>query len=241
MDTWTLQAGYPVVTVTRNGTDVVISQQRYMLPEIDHSDDRRWFIPITFETKALRSPDTPTYMLSNSDNITISDIVDPAHWLYVNIKRTGYYRVNYDYQSWVILSRSYDELPVVTKAQLIDDSLQLARAEILSYDIPLTFLLKLRGKHDDILSWSAADDGISYLKRMLIREPAYEQFRAFIKYILKPTYDEVGFEDKPEDSHIYLKHRANVIALACDFNHDRCVNKAQFLFRDWMADKLQNK
>lgn len=177
MDTWTLQSGYPVVTVVRNGADVTISQQKYMLPSVDYADTTRWFIPITYETKAQRTQEgLPTYWLSNSKNITIPNAVDPTHWMYVNIKRAGYYRVNYDYDSWVILSRSFDEFPSVIRAQLVDDALNLARAEILSYDIPLTFLLRLGG-HTDVLPWAATEKSIQYLTYMINREPAYEHFR----------------------------------------------------------------
>lgn len=149
-----------------------------MLPAVDYEDTTRWFIPLTYETKAQRTQEgIPTYWLSNSKNITISNAVDATHWMYVNIRRAGYYRVNYDYESWVILSRSFEDFPAVIRAQLVDDALNLARAEILSYDIPLTFLLKLYGRHTDVLPWAATENGIQYLTYMINREPAYEHFR----------------------------------------------------------------
>lgn len=176
MDSWTLQPGYPVVTVERNGSSVEISQQRFMLPKTDESDNSRWVIPITYETQTNRTQNgVPSYWLSGSKNITLTDVADPENWLYVNINRAGYYRVNYDHNSWLILIRKYNDLPEAIIAQLIDDSLNLARAEILSYDIPLTFLLKLRGT--DIVPWASATSAIEYLNQMLNREPAYEHFR----------------------------------------------------------------
>lgn len=184
MDTWTLQSGYPVVIVERNGTSVHISQQRYILPKLYDKDESRWFIPITYETQANRTQiGVPSYWLSNSKNITLPNVVDPSHWFYINIKRAGYYRVNYDYNSWIILIRQYNDLPQIILAQLLDDALNLARAEIVSYDIPLTFLLKLRSF--DILPWAAAISGIEYLNNMLNREPAYEHFRVITNYPLK--------------------------------------------------------
>lgn len=149
-----------------------------MLPAVDYEDKTRWFIPITYETKAERSQEgEPRYWLSNSKNITITNVVQTTHWMYVNIKRAGYYRVNYDYDSWVILSRSFNEFPAVIRAQLVDDALNLARAEILSYDIPLTFLLRLDGGQTDVLPWAATEKSIKYLTYMINREPAYEHFR----------------------------------------------------------------
>lgn len=176
MDSWTLQPGYPVVSIERSGRSVHISQQRYILPKTNQSDNSRWVIPITYETQANRTQvGVPSYWLSDSKNITLSNVVDPEHWFYVNIKRAGYYRVNYDHNSWLILIKKYKDLPQVIRAQLIDDALNLARAEILSYDIPLTFLLSLDAK--DILPWASATTAIEYLNNMLNREPAYEHFR----------------------------------------------------------------
>lgn len=179
MDTWTVQPGYPVVTVIRNGSDVTITQQRYMLPQVDETDLSRWYVPITFETEAKRTEDgIPSFWLSNMDNITMTNVVDPNHWMYVNIKRAGYYRVNYDHKSWLTLSRNFNKLPPVIKGQLLDDALHLARAEILTYDIPLTFLMQLSNlEFDNVLPWAAATPGLNYLTHMLNREPAYEQYR----------------------------------------------------------------
>lgn len=186
MDTWTLQPGYPVLTVTRINRDVLISQHRYMLPEIIANDPQRWFIPITFDTKKKPSTNQiPTHWLPKLSNLTIENIIESQDdWLYVNVNRSGYYRVNYDWNSWLILSRNFNQLPPSTRAQLVDDSLHLAKAELVSYDIPLTFLIGLGTHSDDILSWAASNDGLEYLNTMLIREPAYEHFRVRIFFIL---------------------------------------------------------
>lgn len=180
MDSWTLQAGYPILSVERNGTSIKVSQQRYLLPKVNQNDTQKWYIPISFVTQANPTHNIaiPQYWLQNSTNLTLTNVVDPDHWFYFNVKRAGYYRVNYDYNSWIILLRKYDDMPDVILGQLIDDALNLARAEIVSYDIPLTFLLKLRAQ--DILPWAAAEPGIEYLTTMLNREPAYEHFRVRI-------------------------------------------------------------
>lgn len=177
MDSWTLQAGYPILYVQRNGTDIFVSQKRFLFPKLDNSDTQIWNIPITYTTQV--NPDhsntVPRHWLRKSDNLTLSNAVNPDEWFYFNIRRSGYYRVSYDYKSWIALIRNFDQIPDVIIAKLIDDALNLARAEIISYDIPLTFLMKLRFK--DVLPWSAATSGIEYLTNMLIREPAYEHFR----------------------------------------------------------------
>lgn len=185
MNSWILQAGYPVLSIIRNGTSITLSQQRYLLSNgIPSNDTQRWYIPVTYVTGTKPTEDTvPKYWLKGSDNLTIPDAVNADDYFYFNVQRSGYYRVNYDYKSWIALHRNYDNLPEIVIAQIIDDSLNLARAEIVSYDIPLTFLLKLRAQ--DVLPWAAASSGIKYLTNMLSREPAYEHFRVSLLYEIR--------------------------------------------------------
>lgn len=62
-----------------------------------------------------------------------------------------------------------------------------------------------------------------------------------MRYIIKPIYNEMGFDEKPNESHVELMHRAVIVEHACFFSHDWCVNRAQLIYREWMRDKTQNK
>lgn len=181
MDSWTLNAGYPILYVQLNGTSLNITQQHYQLPIVNASDTQTWHIPITYVVNSNNTMETNIVhsWLPNSTEIILPNAVQPDQWFYFNSQRTGYYRVNYDYASWLTLIKYYEHLPNTTIAQLVDDSLNLARAEVITYDIPLTFLLHLQNtpKDSSMLPWTAAVSGIEYLTNMLNREPAYEQFR----------------------------------------------------------------
>lgn len=61
-----------------------------------------------------------------------------------------------------------------------------------------------------------------------------------MRFIIRPIYNEMGFEEKPNESHVELMHRANIVYQACFFSYDWCVNKAQLIYREWMQDKTQN-
>lgn len=190
MDTWTLQAGYPVIEANRTGNDITISQKRYALPTYDAQSTQKWFIPITFvtQTNSASNITIPEHWLNDtSDNITLSNVIDPDHWYYLNARRTGYYRVNYDYESWVKLILRYDDIPEVNLAQLLDDAFNLARAEITTYDVPLTLLSKLRAT--DVLPLAAITPALEYLNNMLIREPAYEHFRVSFRVLYIQHFD----------------------------------------------------
>lgn len=177
MDSWTLNAGYPILMVKRINATIHIAQKHYLLPTVNANDTQTWHIPISY---VIRGNDTtPSRIvhnwLSNSTDLVLTDAIKPGEWFYFNVHRTGYYRVNYDYTSWLALIRNYKHLPNTTIAHLMDDALNLARNEVITYDIPLTFLLNLRTT--DIIPWAASAPGIEWLSYMLNREPAYEHFR----------------------------------------------------------------
>lgn len=64
MDTWTLQKGYPLVTVSRNGNQLSLTQRWFLLnPEntmqgTDEYKDYRWYIAFTFTTSQQLNWDT---------------------------------------------------------------------------------------------------------------------------------------------------------------------------------------
>lgn len=243
MDSWTSMPNYPVVTVSRNESSITLSQQRYFLPQIDENDSTRWYIPISYaSTRRPEGSEIPQYWIANDEKeITVEDIVSENEYIYINVNRTGYYRVNYDNLSWKLLIQNLHLFTDVTRAQLIDDSFNLARANLTGYDIPITFGIVLRQIPTEYLSWWAFANGLEYLTYMLKREPAFESYRKVMRYVIKSAYDELGFEEQPTESDIELLHRSRVVNMACEFGIDRCTVAAQLLFREWIANKAENK
>ncbi|XP_053682785.1 aminopeptidase N-like [Sabethes cyaneus] len=243
MDTWTLQAGYPVVTAERIGEKTIrISQQRYMLPTKNATDETRWYVPITIVTEATSKETVPSIWLSfDNSSIEVDIEVEKDDYFYLNADRTGYYRVNYDYISWKKLTSKFPQLPPLTRSQLVDDAFNLARAEFIQYDIPLTLIILVSRYPFDIPAWSSLSKGLMFLNDMLVREPAYESFLAVMRSVLRKSFDELGFEDHPEDDHLTVMHRERIVGLACKFGIDKCSVTAQTLFRRWMTDFKDNK
>lgn len=244
MDTWTLQPGYPVIKAERIGERVLrISQQRYLLPSNDSSDETRWSVPITIATKSMDMKNSVPLVWLGYDNKSMEiDIdADADDYVYLNVDRTGYYRVNYDTASWKKLTHNFPYLPPLTRAQLVDDAFNLARAEFIQYDIPLTLIVIVSQYPYDIPAWSSLSRGLIYLNNMMARESAYESFLAVMRSMIRKSFDELGFEDKSEDDHLQVMHRERIVGLACKFGIDKCSVGAQSLFRRWMTDYRDNQ
>ena len=93
----------------------------------------------------------------------------------------GYYRVNYDQNNWALLisylkSDNFEKIPPVNRAQLLDDSLNLARAGVLTYDTALK-LAEYLVKEEDYIPWYSALTAFTFLDIRLTGTEVYPLFK----------------------------------------------------------------
>lgn len=175
MDTWTLQMGFPVIKATRsyeNGT-VVLTQERFVLEPLKNTSEATWWIPITYMT-ATAAPNS-TWMKEETE-ITLNNI-DSSSWLLLNVNQTGYYRVNYDLSNWQklieILYTDHFVFDAKNRAQMVDDTLNLASAGYLDYEIALNVTKYLINERDYV-PWKAAFNAFDFLYDMFIKSGHFD-------------------------------------------------------------------
>lgn len=102
MDTWTLQTGFPEVTVSLDYTNRKIQLKQHRFAYADGTKKRKtddnaeepplWWIPISYTTAKLLnfSNTAPTNWIRKTPSLEIDDqTLDPADWVLVNIQQTG--------------------------------------------------------------------------------------------------------------------------------------------------------
>ncbi|KAF2355492.1 Peptidase M1 membrane alanine aminopeptidase N-terminal [Trinorchestia longiramus] len=105
MGTWTEQMGYPVITVSRSADELVITQQRFLQDPTAVSDPAdsphgyRWHVPVSFFSSEAPNVSSITWFYKQNDSVTIS-VPSGATWFKLNYQQQGYYRVNYDQDTW---------------------------------------------------------------------------------------------------------------------------------------------
>lgn len=242
MNSWTKQAGYPLVNVTRDcdKNKIVFKQKLYSNSEpFVEMLSQRWFIPITYTT--LSEPvyqwkTTPQAWLTN-DSLSIDFKPECTDPLYVNVLGIGYYRVNYDRHNWKLLGRylrkSSKTLPPQMKAQILDDALNLARTGHLDYGTALNLTTYLKDGEQSKLVWDAALGNLEYLDMYLYGTKLYGKFQ---DYILKLVSRELASRnyaiDEPKDETEALLVE-NLLKLECHAEAPRCINWAQEQFKQW--------
>nr|XP_005019903.3 glutamyl aminopeptidase [Anas platyrhynchos] len=235
MDTWTRQMGYPVLEM---GNNSVFSQKRFLLdPSADPSSPPsalgyRWNIPVKWGLG--NSTNYTLYNTSDSAGITITS--SPDSFVNVNPDHIGFYRVNYDNQTWTTLSalllNGHGNLSTASRAGILDDAFSLARAGLVSYSVPLE-LTKYLTNEEDYLPWQRVISSVSYIANMLEDETdLYPKFQEYFRHLVKPIVNKVGWNDSGD--HLERLLRASVLDFACSMNDPESLSNASQQFEQWL-------
>ncbi|XP_044763232.1 aminopeptidase N-like isoform X2 [Coccinella septempunctata] len=238
MENWISKPGFPVLTITTNMETkaITIRQKRFSLE--GSSDDTLWWVPISIATDL--DPDfrdsSPKAWLQG-ESITLP--VNFANWYIVNVNQTGYYMVNYDEQIWRALIKDIMNVPPLTRAQLIGDSMELAKANLLDYDIPLRLIanMAVNDKMIMFVPTLVAFNKLEFLSDMLINTPAFGLFENYHKTIFKDTYHTVDFSNTLDD-YLSLRIMKTVLEWSCRSVESRCAILAHSLYRKWMQGSI---
>ncbi|XP_053722536.1 aminopeptidase N-like isoform X1 [Synchiropus splendidus] len=247
MNRWTLQMGFPVVTVdTRTGS---VSQKHFLLdPESVVTRPSLfnyvWLVPVKWIKSGV---DQEQYWLLQERGSNRKMRVSGDDWVLANTNVSGYFRVNYDLDNWerllALLNRDHQALPVVNRAQLIDDAFNLARAKMVSSTLALrttTYLSQER----DFIPWEAALANLEHYILMLDRSEAYGALQAYLRKQIQPLFQHfrglTANWTRVPAGHNDQYNQVNAIATACRMGLSACRELTRGWFRKWMENPREN-
>ncbi|XP_006885282.1 PREDICTED: aminopeptidase N [Elephantulus edwardii] len=248
MDRWTLQMGFPVVTVdTEKGT---ISQKHFLLNS-DANVTRPsefnylWIVPITSLKSGVYQE---RYWLNGTQQAEHPPFRTTANeWLLLNINVTGYFRVNYDNNNWVKIQNQLQNnpqvIPVINRAQIIQDAFNLASAQIVPVTLALNNTLFLI-KETEYMPWNAALDSLSYFKLMFDRSEVYGPMKNYLRKQIQPLFNHFksitgNWTTRPQ-SLTEQYNEVNAINIACSSGIVECKELVLRLFTEWMSHPENN-
>ncbi|XP_061578144.1 aminopeptidase N-like [Cololabis saira] len=247
MNPWVLQMGFPVVTVDTTSGEV--SQNHFLLdPEsnvtVTSPYNYEWVIPVRWMKDGDVHRDIWWLMEKKAVNL---DIRSGDSWVLVNINVTGYYRVNYDLGNWERLlsklSTDHQVIPVINRAQLVDDAFNLARAQLVSTTLALRTTSYLV-QETEYMPWQSALDNLHYYNLMLDRTEVYQPMQDYIKKQVTPLF--LHFKNITSDwAHTPKRHtdqynQVNAVRTACKTGLAECQNLTSTWFKQWMDSPHYN-
>uniref|UniRef100_A0A8D0TJY8 Aminopeptidase n=2 Tax=Sus scrofa TaxID=9823 RepID=A0A8D0TJY8_PIG len=192
MDRWTLQMGFPVITVdTKTGN---ISQKHFLLDSESNvtrssAFDYLWIVPISSIKNGVMQDHYWLRDVSQAQNDLFKTASDD--WVLLNINVTGYFQVNYDEDNWRMiqhqLQTNLSVIPVINRAQVIYDSFNLATAHMVPVTLALDNTLFLNGEKE-YMPWQAALSSLSYFSLMFDRSEVYGPMKKYLRKQVEPLF-----------------------------------------------------
>ncbi|XP_051239122.1 aminopeptidase N-like [Dicentrarchus labrax] len=247
MNHWVLQMGFPVVTV--NTATGKVSQKHFLLdPEsevaVESPYNYKWVIPVRWRKSGEVQRDI--WWLMEKEVINL-EMKSGDLWVLANINVTGYYRVNYDLGNWdsllAQLHSGHQVIPVINRAQLVDDAFNLARAQL----VPTTLALRTTSylsAETEYMPWQSALDNLNYYYLMLDCTEVYQPMQDYIKKLVTPLF--LHFKSMTSNwtnvpyGHTDQYNQVNAIRMACSTGVTECQNLTNTWFEQWMDSPQRN-
>ncbi|KAG5881688.1 hypothetical protein JTB14_002171 [Gonioctena quinquepunctata] len=242
MNSWSLQSGYPFVTVSRNyTTGMATINQTKMTEDANSTSETLWYIPITYLTKD-HNGDVKHIWLENTIETSLDlSAIGNDSWILLNIDETGFYRVNYDTLNWqhliYQLRRNPRNIPVANRGQLIDDAFKLADAGHINYTIAFDLVKYLYITEPNYIPWYSALKNMEELRDIISNYEYSGLYDNFLLKLVKPMYNELTTEEKEFDTQNERLLRLHIVTSACKLRYGRCITWARNRYYDWMQQE----
>ncbi|XP_063909880.1 membrane alanyl aminopeptidase-like [Zophobas morio] len=240
MDNWTKKAGYPVLSLTQDGVNITVIQQRFFSD--DGTDATEWYVPITYTTSADTSKFTKTATidwLKPGENLTIT-LDKEDNWIILNNQQVGYYRVEYDDTLLAKIkdalnSDNFGKIDEISRSQLVDDQLNFARAGKAEYADVLRFLAFMK-TDDSYYTWYPVFNGFSYLLKRTSDDKIRTPLKEYLKELMESLLDSAPFTKENSTEQIYTLKQVLALTWACNLGEENCVNNATAAFTSYTTD-----
>ncbi len=223
MDGWVFRPGYPLLTVRRDGPDLVLGQRRFTYLPVGAKAEEGpslWRVPVQVRVRAGGQDETRRLLLDRTE----ARLEVPADFesVLVNEGGHGFYRVRYEADLLEpLLRRLPDGLAAVERFNLLND----AWAAALSGLMPLTEFLGLTARfraERDKNVWSVLTGAFQYLNR-LVEEKERPGLEGLVRDRAGPAVTELGWQARPGESELTRQLRGDLLRAAGTLGNDPAV------------------
>ncbi len=241
MDSWIFQGGTPLVTARRDGDEIELTQEPFSwlpLEEHEQSDAEPsaigddWIVPIRMEDRPIGAvPDA-----TDSSGPVQTGLLGPPPYgkeplrlrtgeglAVVNAGGSGTYRLRYHGPLFEEIRGHLGSLTPLERFNLVSDSWAATLARVSPLDDFLALARTLRGDSDPNV-WAIVTGAMSMLDLAVAAEdrPALQ---SFIRGLLHPELERLGFEATPDDTQEMLRARAAFVSVLGTIGHDEWVRE----------------
>jgi aminopeptidase N len=227
---WTQQPGFPIVRVKREqGGSVSLTQERFSV-NFKNAPPLEWKIPLTYAVVG----ETPATVLMTRKTDNIRNIFQ-GRALKLNVNGAGNYRVEYDQPSWKLLLGALKDLHVGDRVNLLSDTWALVQANRAPISLFFELVEKLPAS-TELAEREQIIHVLDFINRLLSDGSEQEKFQRYARSLLRPTFDAIGWETKPDEQGAATNLRASLITALGNLNDPRIVANCRERFKDFLAN-----
>jgi puromycin-sensitive aminopeptidase len=224
MESWITQDGYPVISISLDGSQLKLSQRRFFSsPGVKEDDPQIWQAPLVIKYEDDSGEHEARYLLTEREATLPIDTPGEIKWLYANVGEIGFYRQNPDAGLLRRTLGNLNKLSSLEQVGLLGDQWALVRNS--THRI---------GQFLDVLSAMSRSDyyniteevvgHLHNLEKLLSSAgdmEAVQRFRAWVDGAYSDKLAALGFEGKDGEDKNDTLRRASVIAAMTSLAHNR--------------------
>ncbi len=222
MHTWTSQPGFPLLTVTADDSNVQVRQSRFFTnPKHGKASETLWPIPLLSESSLPSTLNEPTAETEVADYRTLK----------LNRGQSGFYRVTYNASHVQRLGELIQKghLEPLDRLGVLTDLFETAKAGQSDTAEALHFLVHFTHETNYAV-WDCIASALGSVRLIMNDESLREHMKPFIRKLVTPELERLGWDRKKADSHFDLLLRPIILGLAASADEPKIVKHCQTLF-----------
>jgi aminopeptidase N len=228
---WTEQPGFPVVQVKRDSSGkITLTQERFTV-HFPKAPPLGWKIPLTY---SIAGEAAPLSLLMTSKSVDLPEnLADRA--VKLNVAGAGNYRVQYDEASWKLLLGELPKLSSPDRVNLLSDAWAMVQANRAPFSLYLDLAEKLPTK-TELAERDQIMHVFDFINRLLAGESQRPEFQKYARSILRPSFDQVGWEPKSGEPTKIALLRGSLIKALGELNDEEIVAACRARFEKYLSD-----
>jgi puromycin-sensitive aminopeptidase len=195
MDAWIFQPGYPAIHVGRDGDVLRLTQRRFVPSRSD--DDTTWPVPLLVR-QVWDGGDQVHPVIVEAEGLELP-LASPDAVVIANAGGSSFVRTWYDHDLRTrLIARAPEVLSTAERHDLVDDAWS---AVVAGTGPSSSFLDLVEGLRDEeeLPVWQAILTGVAWCDRFIDGD-AREQFRDWVRRLVRPAFERLGWEPADGES-----------------------------------------
>ncbi|XP_010731980.3 leucyl-cystinyl aminopeptidase isoform X2 [Larimichthys crocea] len=239
MSSWTSQKGFPLVTVSRKGDEVTLTQEHFLLTSENATrTSSLWNIPVTYVNDSCSLDPRCRQLVTLETKSESFKLPESVKWLKLNYRNTGFYIVHYGDEGWAALidalSKNVSVLTHEDRASLIHNIFALSRLGRVSFQHVLNLLNYMPNETET----SPVTEALLQLNNIYqLLDKRQEQYlvarmKNYIMSLFGSLMDNQTWTE--EESVSKQELRSALLETACGLKRINCIKKAKALFKQYV-------